>query len=254
MTSHDWELNPDSGYLDELEGRYRRLHEMSDLEIAQHETHDLASWREQYYAPTYRGTLDDYLSQPLWSEIVEGLWQGGTADDDINIQKKKPAINPMNFDAVVTLYQPANPADWFVKEYRFGMMDSRIEDVNLFDLFDAVKFAHDQWMRGGKVLIRCQAGWNRSGLVMALVLIRAGWSAQAAIDLIREKRHSALCNQKFASWLIQEDPENWRGAELIGYDTTYEEVTEETLPLEMDDAEYKALMEETPIFSDKDAD
>lgn len=225
---------------------------MSEREIAEYENFDLASWREQYYAPTYRGTLDDYLSQPLWSEIVEGLWQGGTADDDINLQPKKAAIGPAQFDAVVTLYQPANPADWFVKEYRFGMLDSRIEDVDLYDLFDAVKFGHDQWMRGGKVLIRCQAGWNRSGLVMALILIRAGWSAQGAIDLIREKRHSALCNQQFVKWLLQEDPENWRGSELIGYDTTEEVEEPSTLPLEMDDAEYKALMEQTPNFSDKD--
>jgi protein-tyrosine phosphatase len=53
-----------------------------------------------------------------------------------------------------------------------------------------------------KVLVRCQAGYNRSGLVVALVLLRLGYTADDAIALIREKRSEhALCNELFVEYI-----------------------------------------------------
>jgi protein-tyrosine phosphatase len=72
----------------------------------------------------------------------------------------------------------------------------------LVELYQVVRIAHDDWKRGKKVLIRCQAGWNRSGLIMALVLMREGYTADEAINLIRQKRSPhALCNKGFENWL-----------------------------------------------------
>lgn len=152
------------------------------------------------------------LREPLWSEIIDGLWQGGTADNDAQVQKKRPMITPKEFDTVITMYAYANPVDWFVKEIRYGVWDSNMEDFKPADLFDIVRIAHADWQKGKKVLIRCQAGWNRSGLITALVLMREGMEAQKAINLIREKRSSwALCNKTFVAWLLAEDPKNWQG-------------------------------------------
>jgi protein-tyrosine phosphatase len=82
------------------------------------------------------------------------------------------------------------------------------------DLYELARSAHRDWKRGMRVLIRCAAGWNRSGIVMALVLIRDGYSVEDAIDLIREKRcPEALCNRTFTRWLREEVGENlefWR--------------------------------------------
>ena len=53
------------------------------------------------------------------------------------------------------------------------------------------------------MLIRCQAGLNRSGLVTALVLIMAGWAPEDAIRRIRVRRSvNALCNRHFTTWLL----------------------------------------------------
>jgi protein-tyrosine phosphatase len=53
-----------------------------------------------------------------------------------------------------------------------------------------------------KVLVRCQAGINRSGLVVALAMLRMGWTADAAIARIREVRSPyALFNQSFTRYL-----------------------------------------------------
>lgn len=152
------------------------------------------------------------LREPLWSEVIEGLWQGGTADHDVQGQLKKPMITQKDFDTVITMYAYANPVDWFVRELRYGVWDSNMKDFDAEELFDIVRVAHSDWKKGKKVLIRCQAGWNRSGLITALVLIREGMEAQKAINLIREKRSPhALCNSTFATWLLAQDPSDWKG-------------------------------------------
>lgn len=161
--------------------------------------------------PDY-GLYDDWIREPLWSEVIDGLWQGGTDDVDTHVFMETPMITKKNFDTVITMYAHANPVDWFVKEFRYGVWDSDMKDFNVEELFDIVRLAHSEWQRGKKVLIRCQAGWNRSGLVTALVLMREGMPAEKAINLIREKRsRHALCNRRFVDFLLKEDPKNWKG-------------------------------------------
>ncbi len=58
----------------------------------------------------------------------------------------------------------------------------------------------------GKVLLHCSAGINRSALVMGLVLMRKGFSARDAINLMREKRSSMiLMNKVFEKYLLDLD-------------------------------------------------
>jgi protein-tyrosine phosphatase len=50
--------------------------------------------------------------------------------------------------------------------------------------------------------VRCQAGINRSGLVVALILMREGMSTEDAIALIRKRRSKyALDNAHFVEYL-----------------------------------------------------
>jgi len=170
-------------------------------------------------APDYSYFIEE---TPLWNEVLPGLWQGGTDDDDtlgdyIAFSLKKPQITLEDFDAVVTMYQYANPADWLVKEYRYCIYDSDIEHFDQEALFETVKFAHTQWIKNKRVLIRCQAGLNRSGLVTALVLMRSGYTAIEAITLIRETRSEyALFNNEFVAFLLKTDPALWQGDEFAG--------------------------------------
>jgi protein-tyrosine phosphatase len=51
-------------------------------------------------------------------------------------------------------------------------------------------------------LVHCQAGLNRSGVVVAYALMLNGMSAAEAIARIRERRSPAvLCNPQFERWL-----------------------------------------------------
>ena len=144
---------------------------------------------------------------PLWSEILEGLWLGGTDDFDTidyeaNIYGGPREITKSEFDTVVTLYAWARPVDWFVEEMRYGFYDDDSSHFGKKSLMRAAQFAHESWKSGKKVLVRCQAGINRSGLVMGIVLMLEGYSADEAINLMRTKRSSAvLINRSFEKYL-----------------------------------------------------
>lgn len=158
---------------------------------------------------------DNHYPRALWSEILPGLWQGGTDDYDvIGVAGHCPnRVTSTHFDSVYTLYARANAASWNVKEVRFGFADGDMSDFDPeADLYFAVREAHADWKAGKRVLVRCQAGLNRSGLVMALVLIREGYTPEQAVELIRQNRGDiALCNDTFVRWLtLRADVDFWR--------------------------------------------
>lgn len=174
-------------------------------------------------APLVAPDLDSMLPQKLWSEILPNLYQGGTHDDDIigdstfakpftrGVSPTESFITEKDFDTVVTMYQYANPAGWFVNEMRYGFYDAGMHYVNIDRLRKVVEYAYDSWKAGDKVLVRCQAGLNRSGLVMALVLIKEGYEPLEAISLIRDKRSpDALFNKDYVAWLLDLDVAEWR--------------------------------------------
>jgi hypothetical protein len=156
------------------------------------------------------------MDEQMWHEVVPGLWQGGTPDDEWLdlpwsdghgvVQDARP------FDAVVTLFVLAQPFGGGVPELRFGFPDAHPDHADMDEVVAAAAWAHAQWRSGKRVLVRCQAGWNRSGLVTALVLVLDGWDAADAIARIRETRSpNALCNHDFVAWLLALDP-----ADLVG--------------------------------------
>lgn len=160
-----------------------------------------------YYAPTHDLGEWDF---PLWSEVLPNLWLGGTDDfdtiDHVADTYAERNITPKDFDAVVTLYAWARPVDWMVAEMRYGFYDSDTKHIDEARLYDAVNFAHQMWKAGKKVLIRCQAGINRSGLTMGLVLMKEGYPAEEAIALMRDKRSKfVLLNHDFVKFLMDKE-------------------------------------------------
>ena len=142
---------------------------------------------------------------PLYSEILPALWQGGTEDDD-NIyhgQKRLPTMNdPKPFDAVVSLCAYTQPVGWLTKEFRYGFADGPVEPEVYQECERISDWAHSEWKLGSKVLIRCQAGLNRSGLITSLVLLREGMDLAQILELIRSKRGEfALSNKYFVEYL-----------------------------------------------------
>ena len=148
-----------------------------------------------------------YQPISLYSEIAPNLFMGGTADEDVIHQAVayNKARTDLPFDAIITMYAWANPADWRVQEFRYGIYDSAIADIDLDRLKQAVEFGYNRWLSGDRVLVRCQAGLNRSGLVTALIMMSTGLDAETAIEQIRKNRAEiALFNNSYVEWLMSE--------------------------------------------------
>ena len=136
----------------------------------------------------------------LVSEILPNLYMGGTDDYDIvQFGKNLPELHEREeFDAVVTCYSYAQPMSWYVHENRYGFADGPLNPETFAKAQELASWLHSEWKAGRKCLSRCQAGLNRSGLIIALVLMIDGYSADDAIALIREKRdRNALFNLDF---------------------------------------------------------
>ena len=142
--------------------------------------------------------------QTLFNEILPNLFMGGTLDSKTIdcAQPLQEFQSERDFDCIVTLYAWAAPANWGVEERRLGFPDAQIIEEYLEPIHEMATWAHSRWKSGKKVLIRCQAGLNRSGLLTALVLLREGHSPKQAIELIREKRSEwALCNSDYVTYI-----------------------------------------------------
>jgi protein-tyrosine phosphatase len=146
----------------------------------------------------------------LYSEIAPNLFMGGTDDDDVIHlpQVSRGPRHDLPFDSILTMYAWARPADWMVQEFRYGFPDASISDIDLNRLKQAVEWGYQQWVLGDRLLVRCQAGLNRSGLVTSLILIKSGMEVQSVIELLRERRSQyALCNSEYEEWLLTEGRE-----------------------------------------------
>lgn len=134
---------------------------------------------------------------------------GGTEDDDW-VENGKDLSNfdhGIDFQSVVTLFFWAHPMPWGIEELRWGFADGHIDLVDKVRLFRAADWGYERWQAGDKTLIRCQAGLNRSGLLVAVILMKADYSAEEAILAIRSKRSSiALFNNHFVDYLISLNP------------------------------------------------
>lgn len=144
------------------------------------------------------------VSVPVLTEIAPGLWQGGT---------RNGLILPAQISHLVSLYSSQS---YTVEHDLASHLTVRMADSAGQSLAAVDQIA--RWVAAcretGPVAVTCQAGLNRSGLIVARVLMLGGMTADAAISLIREKRDPAcLCNPAFEAWLRgQEQAQSPRAA------------------------------------------
>ena len=149
---------------------------------------------------------------PSWpdtapTEILPGLWQGGTSESShLGMPTKADHYRGKRpFDLIVTLYADAQPAPWGVEEIRYGFPDGELKPRDLDRVRRIAAYAGRRWKAGDRVLIRCQAGVNRSGLVVGLVLREQGMSPSTALAHMRGARSAwVLSNEYFEAALMGE--------------------------------------------------
>jgi hypothetical protein len=107
------------------------------------------------------------------------------------------------FDVVVSLYSRTGwGPDRGVEHHTHTMIDGDLDPSDherIHELADRVVEAAEA---GKRVLVRCQAGMNRSGLVTALALVKMGWEPDDAMDHMRSQRSPyVLFNESFVDFV-----------------------------------------------------
>jgi hypothetical protein len=151
------------------------------------ETHgrisDLPRLRSADVRPLQGLTVSAQRASP-WDEVAPGLFMGGgyTA--------------PEGFDAVVTLWDGAVEPTNEAARMLWPIVDGPAPRSD--DLEQVVRWALEHWAAGRRVLVRCQLGLNRSGLVVGRVLVDSGVTPERAVAMIRAARgQRALYNRTF---------------------------------------------------------
>lgn len=135
------------------------------------------------------------IDVPFMTEVAPNLWHGGV---------ETGLVLPDFIKHKLSLYQ------W--EDYE--ITENQLLSSRTVEMYDSESQAMDQveelaeWVnearKTGPVLVHCQAGLNRSSLIVAKALLLSGEveNGQEAIDLIRHKRTGVcLCNPAFEKWV-----------------------------------------------------
>jgi hypothetical protein len=166
----------------------------------------IGAGRDRSHSPTATGVdvIHPWAQRP-YDQVIPGLWQGGhfcapatgqTGNDETD---QTPVILGADWDLVVSLHSaPGHGPPGGERELLHLVDDDELDDDEMTGVLALVAPVVETVRAGGRVLVRCQVGYNRSGLVVGLVLLELGYSASAAIRLIRQARGEfALFNVHF---------------------------------------------------------
>lgn len=154
-----------------------------------------------------------------WNEIIQNLWQGGMIALD-EPESSGGWVNPgTEFDVVFSLYHQGNEhvgPDAGVPHIHLPLYDAQLTPKMWRDVVAMGRDIAATVAGGNKVLVRCQTGYNRSGLAVGLALLEFGYSPEVAIGLIRSRRSQwALNNAFFVEYLHNEWEERRLEAALV---------------------------------------
>ncbi|MEY4078517.1 MAG: hypothetical protein RIS80_286 [Actinomycetota bacterium] len=141
-----------------------------------------------------------------FQEILPGLHLGGTPPIfDFEVNPRAEFTEYEGIDYVFTFHKSSSAVVGGAVEIRYFFEDDwnfGLDPKDVPTLTRLVDQAYALWKEGNQVLLRCQGGKNRSGLVAASVLMRDGFSADDAIELLRQKRsQDVLFNEHFVEAL-----------------------------------------------------
>jgi protein-tyrosine phosphatase len=115
----------------------------------------------------------------------------------------RPVVVGAEFDLVISLFtRPGHGPPGGVEHVVAEMPDDPLTAAQIDRVRELARTAAGASREGRVTLVRCQYGYNRSGLVIAQTLIELGMDAASAIDLTRRRRSPwALHNLIFEQYL-----------------------------------------------------
>jgi len=148
---------------------------------------------------------DDGLNGEM-SQVAPRLWQGSRPQSWTDLK------GVLGVDVLVLATQEHHPADYVFPGVKvlYAELDDSGPPPTETELKEAeaiATLAAARYVRGDRLLITCYMGRNRSGLITALVLMRAhGLSGKQAVRAVRAARPEALSNGHFTRYLERHPP------------------------------------------------
>jgi hypothetical protein len=122
-------------------------------------------------------------------------------------------LHPLPLPAATEAVRAAGVSAWVRVAWElaphFRIDDADPPQPGTFELAAEATEVVDRYLRRGhRVLVTCNLGQNRSGLVVGLALVRSfGLGGAEAVARVREARGPrALSNRAFAEWLASQRP------------------------------------------------
>lgn len=164
-------------------------------------------WRRWPTNPTWGWHVQpDSARAPAlpWTRIIGRLWVGGY---DFRFAGRNlpteagPMVELAAFDLIVAAERSATrDIPDSVETVIAPFVDGPAPNSELVD--QLTDKAHNVWASGGRVLLRCAMGINRSAFLAAHLLHRAGWPASHAVHQLRSTRSGhVLSNPQFVAAL-----------------------------------------------------
>jgi protein-tyrosine phosphatase len=164
--------------------------------VSDHGTIDLQCdpERQRFYGTTRYGNLP--IDVPFISHIDGNLYQGGS---------RTGLILPDYFMHLVTLYPEEQYSVDHTLHSSLAVVLRDTLDQGFEEVDDIARWVNT-CLRSGPTLVACQAGLNRSGMIVARSLMMRGMTGGGAVELIRRARSRAcLCNPSFYRWIVSHD-------------------------------------------------
>lgn len=138
-------------------------------------------------------------------QIAPGLWLGSAPETWRDL---RPDQLQRSFDTIVLMARELDaPSYPGVKVISAPIDDHRLTGPEISVVEQAANLVAAELAKGRRVLVACHMGVNRSALVVAMVLVKAGLSPEKAIQRVRMLRHprgfqTPLSNTSFVEYLL----------------------------------------------------
>lgn len=148
-----------------------------------------------YYLEMAKAYVRQWVKGIEIVEIIPGLYQSS----HIRWPWDENKVKALGIDVVIDLSGGFDTSMDWLKTYLYWPIKDEPALPNAVELDSVAEFgAWMLWNAGYSVLTHCTGGFNRSGLVNAMILNKIGISGKEALRVIRSKRPGALSNNTFA--------------------------------------------------------
>lgn len=139
--------------------------------------------------------IEDMATAPAFSKITEGLYMGSKRAIDpkqplftIYVSMAREIPPPKSVLGVFeSMWVKMDDVDW----------DFRNDPETMQVLLETSSTIATLIKQGHRVVVFCNMGMNRSGLMVAMVLMQLGWSYKKALRKIKQRHRCTLGNRSF---------------------------------------------------------